>query len=260
MKMYGNIITQRMIKKISLLMLIITFHLFSGCTRASETKIIDAVIVVDSHFEYILYDGLPESILIPIQRKLNDNYSRVLNDLEVTNMNKVTVKIWGNETNFLDDMEQTLGRRYIGSSGWVGSSTDIRILNRGNATAQIALHEFCHAVSLVVNNQIGNNPRWLWEAVAIYEAGEFRDPKTLSYLINGNFPTIEDLNANFTTSGNKIYEVGYLLSEFIITRWGKSFYLNLIKSNGNISQILGLSTLQFEEAWKVFVMNKYFQT
>lgn len=203
---------------------------------------------------------MPESILAPIRRKLNHNYLRIMNDLDVNSMNKVTVKIWGNENNFLDDMEHSLGIRYTGASGWVWSSTDIRILNRGNDTAQIILHEFCHAVSLVVNNQIGNNPRWLWEALAIYEAGELRDPKTLSYLVNGNFPTIEELNSDFNTSGNKIYEVGYLLSEFITTQWGKSFYVNLIKSNGNIFQILGISVQQFEEAWKNFVMNKYFQT
>ena len=258
--MYGKLIIQSMMKTIFSLLLILFFHLFSSCSKASETNIIDAIIVEDSHFEYILNDGLTENILAPIQRKLNDNYSRIMNDLDVNAMNKVTVNIWNNEMKFLDDMELNLGIRYNGASGWVKSSIDLRILYRGNNTAQIVLHEFCHAVSLVVNNQIGNNPRWLWESVAIYESGEFRDPKTLSYLVNGNFPTIENLNSNFNTSGNQIYEVGYLLSEFIISQWGKSFYVNLIKSNGNILHVLGISTQQFEEEWKVFVVNKYLQT
>jgi hypothetical protein len=30
-----------------------------------------------------------------------------------------------------------------------------------------------HAVSLGVNPRFGNNPRWLWESVALYQNGEF---------------------------------------------------------------------------------------
>jgi len=40
------------------------------------------------------------------------------------------------------------------------------------------VHGFCHAVSLYVSPTFGNNPRWLWEAVALYENAEFVDPRT----------------------------------------------------------------------------------
>lgn len=232
----------------------------SSCAKDSETNDDNPVVIEKGNFSFVLHDGLAQSIIAPINTKLNDNYSRVLNDLEVSSMNKVSVKIWNNETNFLDDMEQAIGQRYQGASGWVYSSTDIRILYRGSYTSQIVLHEFCHAVSLVVNNTIGNNPRWLWEAVAIYEAGEFVNPTTISYLVNGNFPTLAELNSDFNSGGNKIYSVGYLLSEFIITNWDKNHFVSLIKSNGNIQQTLEISVPQFEEQWKSFVLNKYFAT
>jgi len=240
----------------------ICFHLllitaFISCTKDDETNDDNQIIIEESNFTFILHDGLTQSITAPINTKLNDNYSRVLNDLEVSSMNKVSIQIWNNETNFLDDMEQAIGQRYQGASGWVYSSTDIRILYRGVYTSQIALHEFCHAVSLVVNNTIGNNPRWLWEAVALYEAGEFVNPATISYLVSGNFPTLSELNSDFNTGGNKIYSVGYLLSEFIIANWDKNQFVNLIKANGNIEETLGISSQQFEEAWKNFVINKY---
>jgi hypothetical protein len=241
----------------------ICFHLLLvtaliSCAKDAETNDDNPIVIEESHFSFVLHDGLTQSIINPINEKLNDNYSRVLNDLKISSMNKVSVKIWNNESNFLDNMEQAIGQRYQGASGWVYSSTDIRILYRGNYTSQIALHEFCHAVSLVVNNTIGNNPRWLWEAVAIYEAGEFVNPTTISYLVSGNFPTLAELNSDFNSGGNKIYSVGYLLSEFIITNWDKSNFINLIKENGNIEQTLGISTQQFEEGWKEFVINKYF--
>jgi len=209
------------------------------------------------HFSYILYDGAPQSILSSVQSTLEENFSRIINDLEVASMNRVTIRIWKDETDFLDTMFHDLGVRYYGASGYVYSSNDIRILYRNN-TPQIALHEFCHAASLVVNNRFGNRPRWFWEAVAIYEAGEYKDPKTISYLAAGNFPAIEELNSNFNEGNYKIYDVGYLLSEYIVHDFGKETFVNLIRSNANIEETLGISTPQLESGWKSFVMNKYF--
>jgi len=238
-------------------LIFLLIHFVSSCTKEPGIKITDTVTVDDENFSYVLFDGLTQSILTPIQTKLDDNYSRVLSDLDVVSMNKVTVKIWNNETNFLDDMQRSLGISYPGASGWVYNANDIRILNQGNGTNQIVLHEFCHAVSLVVNPQFGNNPRWLWEAVAIYESGEFVDPQTISYLVEGNFPTISELNSDFNGGDREIYRVGYLLAEYIIFNWGNNSYVNLIKSNGNILQTLGISTQEFEGAWKNFVIEKY---
>jgi len=209
------------------------------------------------HFSFVLYNGLSKKNAEQVESKLEDNYLRVLSDLEVTSLNPVKVKIWNDETDFLDEMHNDLGIRYPGASGYVFGKGEIRLLFRGN-TPQTALHEFCHAVSLEVNNRFGNNPRWFWEAVAIYEAGEFYDPTTRSYLINGSFPTIEELNSNFNTGNARIYEVGFLLSEYIIHDFGKTAYINLIKSNADLELTLGTTTSQFEAGWKTFVRSKYF--
>jgi hypothetical protein len=230
---------------------------FSSCAIDAEKNGDNPLIIEEGNFTFILHDGLNQSIISPINTLLNDNYSRVLNDLEVSSMSKVSVKIWNSETRFLDDMEQAIGQRYQGASGWVYSSSDIRILYRGSNTSQIVLHEFCHAVSLVVNSSIGNNPRWLWEAVAIYEAGEFVNPKTLSYLVNGNFPTLLDLNADFSVNALKVYDLGYLIGEFIVEKYGKSKFVELIQINGDIQQTLQCSAEDFEMDWKEFVVTKY---
>jgi len=209
------------------------------------------------HFSIILYDGLNQNITGPVIKMLEDNYARVLGDLNLISMNRVTVKIWSEESNFLNDMQSDIGTRYPGSTGYVYGPAEVRILYRGNA-AQTALHEFCHAASLVVNYRFGNNPRWLWEAVAIYESGEFRDPKSIGYLVSGNYPSIEELNSDFNAGNNKIYEVGYLISEYIISNWGKTSYVNLIKSNGNIAAAIGITVNQFEEEWRHYVQSRYF--
>ena len=233
--------------------------LFDGCSGEdiNESKSPDILIPATSeHFSFVLYDGLPESIIAPIIARLEENYGRIRDDLDLNSINKVTVKIWNDETHYLNDMQNDIGTRYPGSTGYVYSATEVRILNRGSP-AQNVLHEFCHAASMAVNSRIGNNPRWLWEAVAIYESGEFKDPRTIGYLVSGNFPTISELNSDFNAGNYKIYDVGYLLSEYIIYSSGKNAFINLIKSNGNIQQSLGVTTEQFEEAWKRFVQNKY---
>jgi hypothetical protein len=213
----------------------------------------------EEHFSFILYDGLYWDIIPPIKNKLQENYIRVLNDLSIDSLRKITVKIWNNENDFLDDMQNTLGIKYPGAGGWVYKGTELKILHRGQNTAQTVLHEFCHAASLVVNNRFGNNPRWLWEAVAIFEAGEFIEPENISYLVFKNFPTIAELNSDFNTGNHNIYEVGYLLVEYIIKDFGKDAYINLIKSNGNIDSALGISTAKFENNWKTFVISKYLE-
>src|SRR5262245_48296118 len=85
--------------------------------------------------------------------RLESNYARVLGDLGVATMPVVTVKIWSNETAFLDELQHTLGVRYQ-SSGYVVSASELRVLNV-SAVAANAVHEFCHAVSLALQPGFG---------------------------------------------------------------------------------------------------------
>ncbi len=238
------------------------FYIFflTGCAndnaivKNQENFISDTV--VSGHFTFILYDGLSETIKEPVLKKLQENYSRVLDDLKITAMGKVTIKIWNDEAHYLDDQQRDIGVRYPGSSGYVFGPYEIRLLNRENL-AQNTLHEFCHAASLVVNRNFANNPRWFWEVVAIYESGGLINPRSLSYLVSGNFPTIAELNSDFNAGNFKIYQVGYLLSEYILANWGNNRYLALIKNGANIQDALEITIQQFETGWKQYVQTKY---
>ena len=71
-----------------------------------------------------------------------------------------------------------------------------------------------------VNPRFANEPRWLWESVALWENGELADPRTLDYMVAGRPPTLEQLNADVTAS-RQVYEVGYTIGEFVVARGGK---------------------------------------
>jgi hypothetical protein len=232
---------------------------FILCSTVSGISSTDKLTAKKGKFTFILHDGLSRNIIPSIKNKLEDNYSRVLADLGVGSINKIKIRIWKKGSAFLEDMQKSIGIKYWNAGGWAYSPDDLRILYFGSSTPQIVLHEFCHAVSLYVNREFGSKSRWLWEAVAIYEANQFVEPQKISYLVKGNFPTIAELNSDFNSGNRKIYQVGYLLPEYIIQSFGKKAYIDLIKSNGNIDSTLGISTQQFENNWKTFVLSKYFR-
>jgi hypothetical protein len=49
-----------------------------------------------------------------------------------------------------------------------------------------------------------------------------------------------------------------LIGEYIISEWGKSGMLELIRRNGNIEYHFKISMSEFEAGWKSFVDAKYF--
>ncbi len=232
------------------LLFFLTFIL--SCSSSTDSN----DILDDEHFDFILYDGLTSANIMEISEELGNNYKRIIDDLRVQEMPKVTTKIWADYNNFLNIMELDIGTRYTGATGYVFGLTEIRIYFT-NQAAVTAVHEFAHLVTMQVNSTISNNPRWLWEAVALYENNEFVDPKLLSYMVSGNYPTLAELNTDYNVSNHSIYDVGYVLLEYVVLTWGMDTVIELIKNNGNLSNSLGMTTQEFESGWYQFVEEKY---
>jgi hypothetical protein len=116
------------------------------------------------------------------------------------------------------------------------------------------VHEFAHCVSMHVNASIANNPRWLWEAVALYENNEFVDPRLVMALVSGQPPGVARLNG---FDNRDIYDVGFTIGEFIVARWGRDGLLALIRNNGNTSPVTGLTASALMDAWYGFVSSRY---
>lgn len=227
----------------------------------------------DSIFNYVLHDDLKYEDITSIKEKLENNVSRLLNDFELdtNSLKEFNVNIWHDKETFLNTMEKKIGYRYDYATGYIGYS-DIYILYIDNpdvyinATGllysftadEIAEHEFAHSLSLRINSDFSNNPRWFWEVVAIYESEEFYNPNELSYLKAGYFPTINELDSGFENGDYKIYQVGFLIGEYIVSQWGRNGFIELIKQTGNIGKVFGISETEFEFGWKKFVEEKYF--
>jgi hypothetical protein len=208
-------------------------------------------------FDFVLYDGLAKDAAEPIRSKLAENSPRILSDLQAAQADTYTVYLWGTNESYLDAQQQRIGTRYPGSTGYVMGPSAMGLLNVAGVAGN-AVHEYAHSISLRINGSFGNNPRWCWEAVALYESGGFIDPRNINYLANGNYPSLNDLNSDFNTGNQKIYQVGYLLVEFIKARWGMNAVIDLIKQNGNIQRVFGKTNAEFESEWKQYIEAKYF--
>ena len=205
--------------------------------------------------EFVLYDSVTTSQVLIIRDKLEHNAERILDFFKIKPVDTFKVHVWGNYENYLIAQELHAGQRYEGSRGYVISSNELAMFLTDDIE-ETAEHEFVHAVSLCVD---ASNPRWLWESVATYVANEFIEPNEINYLKNSNYPTIAELNGDFNHGNFKIYDVGHLLSEFIIHKWGKEKYLELIKSSGDLQKVFNITDTDFETEWANFVNAKYFK-
>ena len=77
-----------------------------------------------------------------------------------------------------------------------------------------------------------------------------------STFIRGAFPTLQQMNVD-PNGGTQIYQVGYVLGEFIVNTWGRAAFLRLIQTNADIPGVLGVSTSEFEAAWQSYVRQRY---
>lgn len=223
----------------------------SGCYEI-ETK----------HFNYVIYNDLPKSIVSNIDRKLEENRSDLLNYFNLNSMNNVTVRIWGDKENYLSEQEIETGGRYRWSAGYVtnkrgASPGELRLLGSTKDLPSVALHEFVHLVTLEVNPKFANDPRWLWESIAIYKSEQQWKYAGNPGLIRSRFDAVaQSLFAGDTLA---IYEIGFTIGEFIEKKWGKKGLIALINSNGNFNVVSEKSTEQIFLEWKEFVYERYFR-
>jgi hypothetical protein len=209
--------------------------------------------VQTAHFQ--VFGGTsPDTTLRRAADRLEAEYSRILGDLDVSSHPVVTVRIWQDPTSYYDELTRYFGTRYQ-AGGYITGPTELRLLAGGNLDTDV-VHEFVHAASLTVNPRFGNNPRWFWEAVALYENGEFVHPRLIESVARGNFPTLQQLNAD-VNADTQIYQLGYVLGEFIMARWGRGAFRRLIETNADLQGVLGVSASDFEAAWQSYVRQRY---
>jgi hypothetical protein len=190
------------------------------------------------------------AVVDAVADRLEAERARILSDLRVSDVPQVRVRIWQDQVTWNAEIERYFGRR-LTTAGYITGPGEMRLL-AVDPVAVNATHELAHIVTLHVNPGFANNPRWLWEATALYTNGERVDPRTLPYMTGGRPPTLATLNSDISAS-TQVYEVGYTLAEFVVATYGRDALLQLIRTNGDLAAVLGLTAAEFERDWYAFV-------
>jgi hypothetical protein len=218
------------------------------------------------HFNFLFSSSIDTSTIRQLAIALESNYYRIGNDLKTKPSDNIEANIYAQRW------------RYIKATGNWGASGNIEGISKLHFVEQawgesdskkVAIHEFAHTVTLklLLDNEVQSAnsanfdqkfstfPTWLWEAISVYEAEQFVDPKTLPYLSNGQYPSISELNNRL--KGGKIYSCGYTIIEYILSKYGQDNFIGLIRNYGDLKKTLHVTDNQFCKDWYRFVKEKY---
>lgn len=209
-----------------------------------------------AHFTF-RYTSIDAASVAQTAAALEAQVARVTEDLTVTQMPAVIVTLYPTGDALRQAVAPIVGPLPSFAKGLATAADAIHIISPNLSTTwtyQDAIvsivHEFAHCVSLRLNPSFGNNPRWLWESVALFEAEQYADPRVLPYFRVGPLPTLAQLNSLDNTV---VYEVGATLGLFIVETRGWDTYRALIRANGDVTRVLGTTEPAFLDEWARFV-------
>ncbi|PBJ13082.1 hypothetical protein [Flavobacterium sp. ACN6] len=233
----------------------------------------EAKTIQSKHF-VISYSGIYKSEAEKVSKHLENNYSKIREDLKDVKHDLIKVFVYGSQYKFnsATGLKENVSGTSRGPnefhfvwSNWFNSVFP-------DDPLKTALHEFTHCVqlnilidkakeTLITQDRLtfekefdkkfaAEYPRWLWESISIFEAGEV-NTISVKYAKSKNL-TLEDLNQS-----NQIYNIGYTIIEYLTQKWGKDVLPKLIASFGNIEKTLNITTEEFEKGWIAFLDENY---
>jgi hypothetical protein len=229
--------------------------LFTSCSDQGKQN----RVYKTTHFK-IFYTELDDSRIKEIADSLENSYVRITSHLQSGELPVVNVHFYSDIAYLKKAIKGSVPDLPDWAIGLATSVSEIHMISPNHPKQDYhtmirnTIHEFAHCVSLKINNTLGNNPRWLWESIAIYEANLPWDPHLLSYLVQQKPPSLNELNQ---FSNTYIYEVGYFIAQYLEETKGISGLKTLIQNNGNLKLTLNMNEEEFTKRWFAFVKRKY---
>ena len=217
----------------------------SGPTAPEDSDRIELTLRLETENFTLLYSEPDQGVIEEYASALEANYNRIANDFLMAEIPRITASFYPDQESFTASTgSMSRGNTFSSSAfGMVSQPIDL-----GGA-----IHELAHCVAFVFY-PTANDPPWLAESVALYEANQLHSPTSVPCLANREFPSIQLLGYRGPCS---IYHVGYTIAEFIVDEWGFVTLRELILSNGDVPGILGISWDLFQLEWEAFVIDRY---
>lgn len=210
-----------------------------------------------NHFKFYSKEQDKEC-LKDLSSVLEDNYTRITNDLHTPLNKKVDIYIYSDLSTYHKAIDQPDAPSWVvGNAVW--GSNAIQMVNPLNADGRpysdfmkVIVHEFTHVVVRNINSDVKGIPIWLNEGVAVLEAEQ--NSGVHQVLLNSKstekFPTLKDLEIDPITFGkDNGYEFSYSIVDYINKTYGYEKLIALIKAPSKFNNILGVSKDNFQRNW-----------
>jgi hypothetical protein len=203
-------------------------------------------------------------------RTLEGNYARILGDMGVRQQPRITLEVYPDTEAYHFAINQPYASDWdVGSASGSEAFRLVSPRNPGKfhtaeSLMKAALHEFTHCVHYRLLEETSETDQqkvqtkeapWLFEAIACYEAGMYYEPGQFAYLRAGQYPTLAELNR--VEDHGKVYDVGYVLIDYILHTWDRKALIQLLRTNGDIPAVLQTSVTNFEQGWNAYLRKKY---
>ncbi len=212
------------------------------------------------HFVFAAMDQ-DKNAVEDLAKALEDCYERVTIDLKKAPTDKTIVEVYPD----LASYHRAIGQP--NAPDWsVGqyslNDKRIRMVSPNNpgsshdyeGVLEVAVHEYVHRIV----DLYGNQPSYLHEGVASYEAGQKGNVAiVLSDYRSNKLPKVAALNSFNTTSGDdRVYVYGYAYIDFVVRNFGFDKVIALLEGKSRTTT-LGKSEDELNKMWYVYLLNGY---
>lgn len=260
-----KLLEEKMNKRKFIYVLMVVLLLMTGCNHSrskdtlssSNTKKGDIILQLETnHFKFYSKDD-DKGCMKDLSNALEDNYSRITNDLKASLDKKVEVYIYSDLSTYHKARNQPNAPNWLVGNA-IPDSNIIQMVSPLNADGRpysdlikVIVHEFTHVVEDNIKTE-KDIPLWINEGVAVYEAKQIvgTEQAIVSAKSTGKFPTLKDLETDSYTFGNNNgYTFSYLIVDYIVKTYGYEKLIDLIKTPSEFEKILGLSKEDFQKNW-----------
>jgi hypothetical protein len=211
------------------------------------------------NFKFV-FNQQDESFVSHFSQKIETARPQLLEDFELQDVPTTIFKIYPSLDTYHNGV-LTPGAPES-QKGRVWTENEIKLVSQSYLKAEkgevisddLLIHEFIHILHWNKIGEVNAIPKWLWEGVALYKGCcSWGNVEELEYLKEGDYPSIREINWNSEMQ----YELGYYIIEYVIKQWHWDNVLQLIESNGDIKNSLGISAKKFEEQFYQYLEDEY---
>jgi hypothetical protein len=213
------------------------------------------------HFDFYSTNG-DIKVLDSLAKTLENNYSRITNQLGIQINKKIKVKVFPNiqafhaAINLPDAPDWFVGGTLNTNEIMMVSPLHPGSVHTYESLMQVIVHEFTHLAIYYARGDKGVTglPRWLNEGYAQYEAGQVNDhirKFVESSVIEKAPPTWTQLDtvSDMEFGNMNGYALSVTIVEFLVVTYGIDKLVLLIKEPENFEIIYGLSEYTLEKQW-----------